>query len=34
LAHKGFGAVHIQARLGNGHVLILEGGPEFPRLKE
>jgi starch synthase (maltosyl-transferring) len=32
VAHKAFGTVHIQARLGNGHVLILHGGPEFPRL--
>jgi glycosidase len=34
VAHRGFGAVHIEASLGNGHVLILEGGPHFPELKK
>jgi starch synthase (maltosyl-transferring) len=34
VAHKGFGTVHIHARLGNGHVLILDGGPGFPRLRK
>lgn len=34
VAHIGFDVIHIQAKLGNGHVLILEAGPEFPRLKK
>ena len=34
VTHKGFGTVHIHARLGNGHVLILDGGPGFPRLRK
>ena len=33
VAHTGFWSVHLQASLGNGHVLILEGGPAFPRLQ-
>jgi starch synthase (maltosyl-transferring) len=32
VAHTGFGAVHVEASLGNGHVLILEGGSTFPEL--
>jgi glycosidase len=32
VAHTGFWAVHVEASLGNGHVLVLEGGPDFPRL--
>lgn len=32
VAHLGRGAVHIEASLGNGHVLILEGNSDFPRL--
>ncbi|NDJ78944.1 MAG: alpha-amylase [Chloroflexi bacterium] len=32
VAHTGFGAIHIEASLGNGHVLILEGEANFPRL--
>jgi glycosidase len=34
VAHSGFGAVHVEASLGNGHVLILEGSPSFPELKK
>lgn len=34
IAHVGHGAVHLDVSLGNGHVLILEGGPEFPRLRK
>jgi starch synthase (maltosyl-transferring) len=30
--HRGYGALHIEASLGNGHVLILEGDSDFPRL--
>jgi hypothetical protein len=32
--HVGRGAVHLDVSLGNGHVLIFEGGPEFPRLRK
>jgi hypothetical protein len=31
-AHTGFGAIHLKTKLGNGHVLLVAGGPEFPRL--
>ena len=34
VAHKGLGTVHIEASLGNGHVLVLEGCPRFPPLKK
>ena len=34
VAHTGFGAVHLEANLGNGHVLILDGGPTFPKLQK
>ncbi len=34
VTHVGHGAVHLDVSLGNGHVLILEGGPEFPRLRK
>jgi starch synthase (maltosyl-transferring) len=34
VAHTGLGTVHIEASLGNGHVLILEGSSTFPRLKK
>ncbi len=34
VVHVGQGAVHLDVSLGNGHVLILEGGPEFPRLRK
>ncbi|RPJ00214.1 MAG: alpha-amylase, partial [Chloroflexi bacterium] len=33
-AVKGQGTVHVEATLANGHVLILEGSPAFPRLKK
>ena len=34
VAHLGRAAVNVEASLGNGHVLILEAGPEFPRLQK
>ncbi len=34
VAHRGQGAVHLDVSLGNGHLLILEGGPDFPRLSK
>ncbi|MBN1564189.1 MAG: alpha-amylase [Anaerolineae bacterium] len=34
VAHKGFGAVHIDVNLGNGHVLVLAGSADFPRLQK
>ncbi len=34
VAHRGRGAVHLDASLGNGHMLILEGGASFPRLNK
>lgn len=33
VAHKGVGVVSIEAELGNGHVLVLEAGPDFPGFK-
>jgi hypothetical protein len=32
VAHRGNGTISVEASLGDGHVLILEGGAEFPRL--
>ncbi len=32
--HKGFGTVHIEANQGQGHVLVLEGCPQFPPLRK
>lgn len=32
--HKGFDTIHIRAKLGQGHVLVFEAGPDFPRLKK
>ncbi len=32
--HRGRGAVHFDVSLGNGHMLILEGGEGFPRLNK
>jgi hypothetical protein len=34
IAHKGLGAVHIEVSLGNGHVLVLSGDADFPRLQK
>ena len=34
VVHLGRGSVHVEASLGNGHVLMLEGGTEFPRLSK
>ncbi|MEW6579510.1 MAG: alpha-amylase [Chloroflexota bacterium] len=34
VAHRGRGAVHLDASLGNGHMLILEDGAGFPRLNK
>ncbi len=34
IVHKGFGAVHIEVSLGNGHVLVLAGNADFPRLQK
>ncbi len=34
VAHTGFGSVHLEASLGNGHVLILEGNSAFPKLRK
>ena len=34
VAHLGRGAVGVRASLGNGHVLIFEGEPDFPRLRK
>lgn len=34
VAHLGRGAVHLDVSLGNGHVVIFEGGHEFPRLRK
>lgn len=32
-AHRGDGTISVEAELGNGHVLILEAGPDFPALR-
>lgn len=32
--HRGKGAVHLDVSLGNGHMVILEGGPDFPPLEK
>jgi starch synthase (maltosyl-transferring) len=34
VTHTGFGAVHTDVNLGNGHVLVLAGDSEFPRLQK
>ena len=34
VVHRGHGAVHLDVSLGNGHLVIFEGGPEFPRLRK
>lgn len=34
VAHKGNGNVSIEVDLGNGHVLVLESGPDFPALRK
>jgi len=34
VAHLGRGAVGVEAKLGNGHVLIFEGEQDFPRLRK
>jgi len=34
VAHLGRGSVGVEAKLGNGHVLIFEGEPDFPRLRK
>ncbi len=33
VAHRGDGTISMEAELGNGHVLILEAGPDFPALR-